>query len=55
MFTVDRMTTVDTAAAAKHAERAFRQSAAVAGAGDAPSHERERRFAYVLARRVIAA
>jgi hypothetical protein len=53
MFTVDRMTTVDTAAAAKHAERAFRQSAA--GAGDAPTHERERRFAYVLARRVVAA
>lgn len=55
MFTVDRMTTVDSAAAAKHAERMIRRTGAIASAGEAPGRERERRFAYLLARRVIAA
>jgi hypothetical protein len=51
----ERNTIVDASAAAKHAERALRGAAVVSAAGDAPSRDEGRKFAYLLARRVIAA
>jgi hypothetical protein len=47
--------TIDASAAAKHAERALRRTDVVSAAGDAPARDAGRRFAYLLARRVIAA
>jgi hypothetical protein len=46
---------VDMSFAAKHAERALRRADVVSAAGDAPTRDEGRRFAYLLARRVIAA
>ena len=47
--------TIDASAAAKHAERALRRVDVVSAAGDAPARDEGRKFAYLLARRVIAA
>ncbi|MGN6379921.1 MAG: hypothetical protein ACTHNU_13290 [Gaiellales bacterium] len=47
--------TIDASAAAKHAERALQRADVVSAAGDAPARDEGRRFAYLLARRVIAA